>query len=291
MAEKSKIKKKKGNRILNVTIVLIFLTGAVVLLYPTISNIWNQYRNLKLISDYSSVVAEIDNDEYDEIMRLAREYNEQHTVNNLVDAFGDEEDYILSHPYDQLLNPAGDYAMGYVSIPKIDVKLAIYHGVGIEALEEGCGHVEGTSLPIGGKGTHSVLAAHRGLPSARLFTDLDQMEIGDVFYITVLNETLAYRVDQITTVLPSELDDLAIDENEDYVTLLTCTPYGINTHRLLVRGSRTEYTEEEIERIEEMNNVMNIPYVRMLLCGLGAVILAVIVLWIGLGRRRKEKKV
>lgn len=133
--------------------------------------------------------------------------------------------------------------MGSLEIPKIGVTLAIYHGVGADVLEQGCGHVEGTSLPIGGGSTHAVLAAHRGLPSAELFTDLDQMEEGDLFYIHVMDETFAYEVDRIETVLPEETEYLDIEEGEDYVTLLTCTPYGVNTHRLLVRGTRTEYTE------------------------------------------------
>jgi sortase A len=167
-------------------------------------------------------------------------------VNTIIDAFDEEEnDYVLSHPYDQVLNPSGNEIMGYIEIPKISVKLAIYHGIGTDALENGCGHIEGTSLPIGGIGNHAVISAHRGLPSAKLFTDLDQLEIGDLFYITVLDEKLAYKVDQIKTVLPEETEDLAIEDDKDLVTLVTCTPYGVNTHRLLVRGERTEYVEEE----------------------------------------------
>ena len=242
----AKKKKKKGSWISSLFLVLIFLIGAGILFYPTVSDLWNNYRNQQLISEYTEVVETMESEDFSEIWAEAREYNAQHTVNTILDAFDEEEgDYVLSHPYDQVLNPTGNEIMGYLEIPKISVKLAIYHGIGTEAWENGCGHIEGTSLPIGGVGTHSVLSAHRGLPSAKLFTDLDQLEIGDLFYITVLDEKLAYKVDQILTVLPEETEDLAIEEDKDLVTLVTCTPYGVNSHRLLVRGERTEYVPEE----------------------------------------------
>lgn len=242
----AKKKKKKGSWISSLFLVLIFLIGAGILFYPTVSDLWNNYRNQQLISEYTEIVETMESEDFSEIWAEAREYNAQHTVNTILDAFDEEEgDYVLSHPYDQVLNPTGNEIMGYLEIPKISVKLAIYHGIGTEALENGCGHIEGTSLPIGGVGTHSVLSAHRGLPSAKLFTDLDQLEIGDLFYITVLDEKLAYKVDQILTVLPEETEDLAIEEDKDLVTLVTCTPYGVNSHRLLVRGERTEYVPEE----------------------------------------------
>jgi sortase A len=238
--------KKKRRWISNLLFLLVFLIGAGVLFYPTVSDLWNSYRNQQLISDYSSVVEAMEPEDFSAIWQEAREYNEQHRVNTIIDAFDEEEnDYVLSHPYDQVLNPSGNEIMGYIEIPKISVKLAIYHGIGTDALENGCGHIEGTSLPIGGIGNHAVISAHRGLPSAKLFTDLDQLEIGDLFYITVLDEKLAYKVDQIKTVLPEETEDLAIEDDKDLVTLVTCTPYGVNTHRLLVRGERTEYVEEE----------------------------------------------
>ena len=241
-----KKKKKRRSWLWNFMLLLVFLIGAGILFYPTVSDLWNNYRNQQLISEYTEVVETMESEDFSEIWAEAREYNAQHTVNTILDAFDEEEgDYVLSHPYDQVLNPTGNEIMGYLEIPKISVKLAIYHGIGTEALENGCGHIEGTSLPIGGVGTHSVLSAHRGLPSAKLFTDLDQLEIGDLFYITVLDEKLAYKVDQILTVLPEETDDLAIEEDKDLVTLVTCTPYGVNSHRLLVRGERTEYVPEE----------------------------------------------
>lgn len=244
MAKKKK--KKKGSWLSSMFLIVIFLVGAGILFYPTVSDLWNSYRNQQLISDYSNTVASIASEDYSQIWEEAREYNDRHRVNSIMDAFDEEiNDYVLSHPYDELLNPTGNEIMGYLEIPKINVRLAIYHGIGTEALENGCGHIEGTSLPIGGTGTHAVLSAHRGLPSAKLFTDLDQLEIGDLFYITVLDEKLAYKVDQILTVLPEETEDLAIEEDMDLVTLVTCTPYGVNSHRLLVRGERTEYVPEE----------------------------------------------
>ena len=244
MAGKKRNKRRSWLR--NFMFFLVFLIGAGILFYPTVSDLWNNYRNQQLISEYTEIVETMESEDFSEIWAEAREYNEQHTVNTILDAFDEEEgDYVLSHPYEQVLNPTGNEIMGYLEIPKISVKLAIYHGIGTEALENGCGHIEGTSLPIGGVGTHSVLSAHRGLPSAKLFTDLDQLEIGDLFYITVLDEKLAYKVDQILTVLPEETEDLAIEEDKDLVTLVTCTPYGVNSHRLLVRGERTEYVPEE----------------------------------------------
>lgn len=243
MAER---RKKKGRPwIWNLLLLLIFLTGAGILFYPTISDLWNSYRNQQLISEYSQAVETLESEDYSRIWEEARQYNESHTVNEIIDAFDEEEnDYVLSHPYDELLNPAGNGIMGYLEIPKINVRLAVYHGIGTEALENGCGHIEGTSLPIGGAGTHTVLSAHRGLPSAKLFTDLDQLEEGDIFILRVLDENLAYEVDQILTVLPQETEALAIEEGKDLATLVTCTPYGVNSHRLLVRGHRTEYVDE-----------------------------------------------
>ncbi|MDO5134991.1 MAG: class C sortase [Eubacteriales bacterium] len=239
-------KKKKTSRWAYAFMALGFLAGLGILLYPTISDLWNNYRNQQLISEYSSAVEELEPEDYTELWEEARAYNQEHRVNTIMDAFDQEKgDYVLSHPYDQILNPMGNEIMGYVEIPKINVRLAIYHGVGAEALENGCGHIEGTSLPIGGVGNHAALSAHRGLPSAKLFTDLDQLEEGDLFLIRVLDEVLAYRVDQILTVLPQETEALAIQEDKDLVTLVTCTPYGVNSHRLLVRGVRTEYQEED----------------------------------------------
>ena len=295
-----KKKKKRRSWLWNFMLFLVFLIGAGILFYPTVSDLWNNYRNQQLISEYTEIVETMESEDFSEIWAEAREYNAQHTVNTILDAFDEEEgDYVLSHPYDQVLNPTGNEIMGYLEIPKISVKLAIYHGIGTEALENGCGHIEGTSLPIGGVGTHSVLSAHRGLPSAKLFTDLDQLEIGDLFYITVLDEKLAYKVDQILTVLPEETDDLAIEEDKDLVTLVTCTPYGVNSHRLLVRGERTEYVPEEDTSTPSM--ILRNPLEgtnrseRLLVIGLMAFIIFLILFGIILKihdwrKRRKQRK-
>ena len=239
------MKKKKRKKYIGFA--LLFLLGLSILLYPTFSDAWNQYRNAKLINTYETAVNDLPDKDYDRLWKEAKRYNRGHTVNTFVDAFDEKGDYILSDAYKKILDPDGEGLMGSIEIPKIQARIAIYHGIPDDVLEKGAGHVEGTSLPVGGKSTHAVLAAHRGLPSAKLFTDLDQMEIGDIFFLHILGKTLAYKVDQIKTVLPSETEDLDIIKGEDHVTLLTCTPYGVNTHRLLVRGTRTKYVENKTE--------------------------------------------
>ena len=241
----SLMKKKKRKKYIGFA--LLFLLGLSILLYPTFSDAWNQYRNAKLINTYETAVNDLPDKDYDRLWKEAKRYNREHTVNTFVDAFDEKGDYILSDAYKKILDPDGEGLMGSIEIPKIQARIAIYHGISDDVLEKGAGHVEGTSLPVGGKSTHAVLAAHRGLPSAKLFTDLDQMEIGDIFFLHILGKTLAYKVDQIKTVLPSETEDLDIIKGEDNVTLLTCTPYGVNTHRLLVRGTRTKYVENKTE--------------------------------------------
>lgn len=280
-------KKRRGLRPFDWFLILAFLIGFGIYSYPRFSDLWNRMRDERLRTKYGETVREMTDDEVALAWETARAYQAQHTVNTIVDAFSDEE-YVLTHPYDTILNINGDGIMGSLSIPKIGLELSIYHGIGAEGLEKGCGHVEGTSLPIGGESTHSVLAAHRGLPSARLFTDLDQLEEGDLFYITVLDETLAYQVDQISVVLPSESDALAIVEGEDYVTLLTCTPYGVNSHRLLVRGSRTEYREEEKESLEQEIRQERTDTLRAMVAGGAAFALGLAILLIII--KRKERK-
>lgn len=284
----TKKKRKLNRKTQNLLIILIFLIGLIVLLYPTFSDVYNRLRNQNLIAKYDDVVKNISETDYSQMISEAKAYNDQHTVNVFVDAFNGEE-YILSHPYDTLLNPLGDLTMGYIEIPKIDVRLAIGHGTGIETLEKGVGHIEGTSLPIGGKGTHSVLSAHRGLPSAKLFTDLDMIEEKDKFFLYILNETLAYEVDQIKVVEPTEADDLMIDENEDYVTLLTCTPYGVNSHRLLVRGHRIPFVEDDIA-IEASHHQISDRDKPIYALILGLILLLIILIIFMIIKRRKEKK-
>lgn len=223
-----------------------FLTGFFILMYPSFADAWNRHRNKLLAAEYEETVSEILSDEIERIAGEAREYNRQHTVNEVQDIFENSEDYTLSHPYDSLLNPNGDEVMGSIEIPKINIELAIYHGTGAEALSKGVGHIQGTSIPVGGVNTHAVLAAHRGLANAKLFTDLDRMETGDIFFLHILGDTLAYQVDQINVVSPDDLTLIQIEPGRDLCTLLTCTPYGVNTHRLLVRGSRVPYRPEAV---------------------------------------------
>lgn len=281
--------KKKKNFVWNIFFALVFLAGAGVFLYPTVSDMWNQYRNVRLVSRYDEAVTDLSDNEYEKLWNEAKEYNAEHPVNSIVDVFGEKDDYVLTQPYDQVLDPNGEGLMGSIEIPKINAKLAIYHGLSKTVLEKGVGHVEGTSLPVGGKSTHAVLAAHRGLPSAKLFTDLDQMKKGDIFILHILGKNLAYKVDQIRTVLPEETGELDIVEGEDHVTLVTCTPYGVNTHRLLVRGIRTKYAEGEIRNDETISHRLAVTDPRKVLAG-GFAVLIVLILLIYLSVRYRDKK-
>ena len=281
--------KKKKNFVWNIFFALVFLAGAGVFLYPTVSDMWNQYRNVRLVSRYDEAVTDLSDNEYEKLWNEATEYNAEHPVNSIADAFGEKDDYVLTQPYDQVLDPNGEGLMGSIEIPKINAKLAIYHGLSKTVLEKGVGHVEGTSLPVGGKSTHAVLAAHRGLPSAKLFTDLDQMKKGDIFILHILGKNLAYKVDQIRTVLPEETGELDIVEGEDHVTLVTCTPYGVNTHRLLVRGIRTKYAEGEIRNDKTISHRLAVTDPRKVLAG-GFAVLIVLILLIYLSVRYRDKK-
>lgn len=237
-------------RTTTIVIILIFLAGLSLLLYPFISNEWNTYRQKQLISSYESVITDKEQAgaiDYKAEMEAAVAYNDELVPSILPDSFAVAEAAEEVDPeYMAALNIAGDGIMGVIEIPKIDISLPIYHTTTEEVLEKAAGHLEGSSLPVGGESTHAVITAHRGLPSAALFTDLDRLEEGDHFLLHVLDETLSYEVDQILTVEPDETDALAVEEGEDLVTLITCTPYGVNTHRLMVRGHRVPYVEEEV---------------------------------------------
>lgn len=224
-------------KIINFLIALIVLSALGVVLYPTVSDQVNQYLNTQRIYSYDWMSETMDPAENRELMAEAREYNQTFRGASIHDVFT-EAAQRSSPRYRGLLNPNGDGIMGVIEIPKIGVKLPIYHTTDDYGLTRGVGHMEGTSLPVGGASTHCGLAGHRALPSARLFTDLDRLGRGDLIYITVLNELLVYQVDQISVVLPHELDYMAIVDGMDLVTLVTCTPYGVNSHRLLVRGRR-----------------------------------------------------
>jgi sortase A len=228
----------KKNRV-NIILFLIFFVGLSLLSYPTLSDYWNSFHQTRAIADYTESVAQLDDDNYEEILEKAREYNEELLTKANRYVMSDEE----KEEYEELLNVSGTGVMGYVDIPSIGVKLPIYHGTDEAVLQIAAGHIEGSSLPVGGESTHCVISGHRGLPSAMLFTDLDQLVEGDYFMLQVLDETLTYEVDQIRIVEPDDLEDLEIVEGKDYCTLVTCTPYGINTQRLLVRGHRVNNLE------------------------------------------------
>lgn len=227
---------KKKSSFVTAILIAALLAGALLLLYPTVSDYWNSFHQSRAIASYAEQVADLDDNTYDQIWADARAYNE--TLDNSTSRFVMTEEQ--KKIYEALLNIADNGVMGYIEIPKIKCNLPIYHGTDEAVLQIAIGHVQGSSLPAGGESTHCVLSGHRGLPSAKLFSDLDQLTEGDVFLLRVLDETLTYGVDQIRTVLPDELDDLAIEEGKEYCTLVTCTPYGINSHRLLVRGHRVE---------------------------------------------------
>ena len=217
----------------------IFLGGCALLAYPRVSQWLNGMHQSEVIADYSSTVDGLDEEAAEKELQRAADYNRELTdTGSLTDPF--ENKLEANGQYPTLLNFTAEGVMGYIEIPKIKCNLPIYHGTDEAVLQIAIGHVQGSSLPAGGESTHCVLSGHRGLPSAKLFSDLDQLTEGDVFLLRVLDETLTYEVDQIRTVLPDELDDLAIEEGKEYCTLVTCTPYGINSHRLLVRGHRVE---------------------------------------------------
>ena len=223
-----------------IILILIFLVGLSVMLYPSVSDAVNRKHQSRAVASYAEEVEQLSDADYQTYFDAADAYNRQ--LNTTPYAFYKPD---LVSGYAQTLDISGTGIMGYITIPKISVELPIYHGTDEGVLQVAAGHLEGSSLPVGGAGTHAVISAHRGLPSAKLFTNLDELEVGDRFTITVLNRVLTYEVDQISIVLPTEIDQLLPTEGMDYVTLMTCTPYGINTHRLLVRGKRVETTESQ----------------------------------------------
>ena len=233
------MKKKKGN-FTTFILVLILLTGLSLLLYPSVSNYWNSLHQTKAIAKYAEDVVNLDNDTYDQLWQDAASYNQSLLTRSNPYLLSDEQ----KAEYDRLLDVSGLGVMGYIEIPSIDCSLPIYHGTEESVLQIAVGHLEWSSLPVGGESTHCVLSGHRGLPSAKLFTNLDKLQAGDIFMLRVLDEVLTYEVDQILIVEPQETGALRIEEGKDYCTLVTCTPYGINTHRLLVRGHRIDNIEE-----------------------------------------------
>ena len=284
--------KSKLNKLI---IGFIFLAGLSLLLYPFVANQWNNHRQKQLISSYEQTVSNKDaahEIDYDAELQKAKAYNEALLPSILPDSFAVAEASEEDKTYMDALNIAGDEVMGIVEIPKINIKLPIYHTTDEEVLKQAAGHLEGSSLPVGGKSTHAVISAHRGLPSASLFTDLDQLKKGDHFLIHVLNETLCYEVDKISVVKPEETSSLAVEEKQDLVTLLTCTPYGVNTERLLVRGHRVPYVEQEVadEKTPLSGISLHTNYLLWVIIGLTITAIFILVLYLKEKNLQKKKE-
>ena len=263
-------------------LILILVVGLSLMLYPSISNWWNEAHQSRAIAAYSQEVSKLDENRYDELWQQAWEYNRS--------LIGRENVYLLDDSqkaeYERLLDVSGMGIMGYIEIPSINVSLPIYHGTEESVLQVAVGHLEWASLPVGGESTHCVLSGHRGLPSAKLFTDLDRLVVGDRFRLGVLDQVLTYEVDQILIVEPQDTEALLIEEGKDLCTLVTCTPYGINTHRLLVRGHRVE-TEKDAKNVRVTSDAIQIePY--LVAPVVAAPILLVLLLGLLIPRRRKK---
>lgn len=266
------------------TVILVFLLliGLSLLLYPTVSDYWNSFHQTRAIATYTENVAKLDNNQYDQLWEEARAYNEAMCFRSNPYYLSEEQ----KAQYESLLDVSGLGVMGYIEIPEIDVSLPIYHGTEESVLQVAVGHLDWTSLPVGGESTHCVLSGHRGLPSAKLFTNLDKLQTGDIFMLRVLDNVLTYEVDQILIVEPQETGALRIEEGKDYCTLVTCTPYGINTHRLLVRGHRIDNLEE-VKTVRVTADAVQIE--PMLVAPMVAIpILLVLLLLLLLPRRRKK---
>ena len=230
------------NKLINIFLILALVAGLSLLLYPTVSDYWNSLHASQAVASYDQAVKSMDEGKYDELLQRAGQYNRDLFLRGTLFALTDEE----REDYNSQLDIDGSGVMGYIEIPTIKVSLPIYHGTSDDVLQVAVGHLEWSSLPVGGESTHCVLSGHRGLPSAKLFTNLDQLTEGDLFVIRTLDEVLTYEVDRILIVLPSELQALAAEEGKDLCTLVTCSPYGVNSHRMLVRGHRVDNQSEAV---------------------------------------------
>lgn len=280
----NKHKAKKQDRLITGFLILLIVLGLGIMLYPKVSDYWNTMVQMRAIKTYQEKVATLGDNEIESLLFQARDYNKK-----LYGLENPLKNYEKIRNYYEILDITGTGIMGYVNIPAIGVELPVYHGTNSEVLNVAIGHLQGSSLPVGGENTHTVLSAHRGLPSAKLFSDLDELREGDTFTITILNYTVTYEVDQISIVLPSDVKKLQIMKGGDYATLLTCTPYGINTHRLLVRGHRIENAKGEKDVkvtadavLIDKNSV--IPFIALPL------FILLIIYWIWESKREKERK-
>ena len=275
--------KKKKNRLTTIILVAMLLVGLSLLLYPSFSEYWNSFHQSRAIMGYMESVSQMDTKDYDQIMASARAYNES-LYTGAKRWFLNEE---AKQKYESELAVSADGAMGFITIDKIHVKLPIYHGTAESVLQTSIGHIDWTSLPVGGENSHCVLSGHRGLPSAKLFSDLDKLVEGDVFSISVLNETLSYQVDQIRVVEPEDISDLQIEEGKDYCTLVTCTPYGINSHRLLVRGHRVDNPQGDAKVVADamvIDKIYVVPFV-----GVPILLILLILLLFSTGKHARRR--
>lgn len=269
-----------------IILILVFLVGLSLLLYPTVSDYWNSLHQSRAIAEYAEQVANLNDELYAKLLSDAQEYNE--ALSEKVDRYSMSD--AERAEYSKLLDVSGSGVIGYIEIPLIGCSLPIYHGTSEAVLQIAVGHIEGTSLPVGGVGSHCVLSGHRGLPSARLFTDLDKLEIGDTFILRVLDETLTYEVDQILIVLPHEMEAIEIDPKEDYCTLVTCTPYGRNTHRLLVRGHRID-NQEEAKTVRVTADALQIePVIVAPLVAVPMLLTLLVIMLINTHRKKRQQK-
>lgn len=270
--------------------ILLILVGIVITFYSFIVNSINEHHNSSVISTYEKKVQNMEQSDIDRLIVMARKYNESLVKTDIVitDPFDPDKSHkFLKKEYDTLLNVGNDI-LCYVEIPGIDVYLPVYHGTSDEVLQKGAGHIEGSSIPIGGPSTHSVIAAHSGLSTAKMFTDLEKVTYGDVFYIHYLNKTISYKVDKITVVEPDDTSQLYIEKDKDYSTLLTCTPYGVNDHRLCVRGIRTEIKETEKKPVRKKDSIWLKNYKHALVMGLTFLLIMTVILFIK--RKADDKK-
>lgn len=290
-----KKEKRITDKITLIISILFILIGTIIFLYPTVSNYLAEKNQVEIIREYEEMVVQIDENQINEEVQKAKTYNENLSGEPVHDPFVAGSGYALPENYTEVLNISKDGVMAYIEIPKISVYLPIYHGTSNEVLEKGVGHIQTTSVPIGGESTHSVLTGHTGLPSAELFTRLDELGVGDIFYIHVLNEVLTYKIYETKVILPDDIDELQITSGRDLITLVTCTPYGVNTHRLLVKAERTEYEEyvtDEKEINTDSSNSENKEeknyYIEGIKIGISIFIVIIIIIFIIIKKKSKH---
>ena len=277
--------KEKSGRFVNVILILVLLLGIVLIAYPSFSDWWNSFHQTRVIAGYAEKVANMDHEAFDRMMAEAEAYNERLVEKSSRFVLSEEE----VEEYNSILDVTGTGIMGYITIPKIHVELPVYHGIDDAVLQIAIGHMPETSLPVGGESTHCAVSGHRGLPSAKLFTDIDKLVEGDTWTVSVLNRTLTYEVDQIRVVEPSDLSNLKLEQGKDYFTLITCTPYGINTHRLLVRGHRVDNAQGEANVIADALQIEPVyiaPFV-----ALPFIFILLIVMLVSTEYNRRRKKI